>query len=319
MHGQSSAPWPVAIPALLVWATLSPSAQRASESAGTNLVGTWTLTSVERPSASGPSSGANPRGILIFDAAGHALEIVTRAGRRPYAAAQATPAEAQTTFAEYAGFWGAYQLDQRQGRIAYKRVGAVNPKLIGGEFMRAISAQNDRLTVTSMMGTDDQPGMRWVWERVPDLENLSAAQRRVVGFWQHVVERRINVATGAVVSETRRAPSVIAYTPAGYVGVHFPPLDRKRYAADQPTDDEALAAIRGYVSYYGVSLEYPGMVSLHQLATLGPGQGTSFRRFYENAGDELSLKFPPATFQGQQVRTVVTLKRLSGVAEMLGR
>jgi lipocalin-like protein len=301
---------------LTIWSA-APIAQRPPEPVDRGLVGTWTLTSVEKPGASGSATVPNPRGVLIFDAAGHALEIVTRAGRRPYAAAQATPAEARTTFDEYAGFWGSYQFDRRQGRITYKPVGAVNPALMGGELTRAVTAENDRLTVTSVAGTNDQVGMRWIWDRVPDLENLSAAQRNAVGFWQHVVERRVNVATGMVVSETRRAPSVIAYTPAGYVGVHFPPLDRKRFAADQPTDDEALAAIRGYVSYFGVYLVYPGMLSHHQLAVLGPGQGTSFRRFYEITGDELNLKFPPAMFQGQQVRTVVTLKRLSGAADMV--
>jgi hypothetical protein len=41
------------------------------------------------------------------------------------------------------------------------------------------------------------------------LENLTPANRRLVGFWRHIVEKRINVATGAVLTESPRAPSVI--------------------------------------------------------------------------------------------------------------
>jgi hypothetical protein len=258
--------------------------------------------------------------VLVFDRAGHALEIVTHAGRRPYAAAQPTPAEAQTTIGDYSGFWGTYRVDEPQGRIAYRPAGAVTPNLMGEELFRSFIYENDRLAVTALPGTREAPpGTRWVWERVPPLEYLSPANRSLVGFWEHVVERRVSTTTGAIVSETRRAPSVIVYTPAGYVGVHFPPLNRKRFAADLPTDEEAKAAISGYVGYYGVYLMYPGVVSHHQLATLGPGQGTSFKRFYEIAGTEISLKFPPAMFQGQQVRTIVTLKRLSGEAEMLAK
>jgi hypothetical protein len=258
--------------------------------------------------------------VLVFDSAGHALEIVTRAGRRPYTAAQPTPSEAQTAFGDYGGFWGTYQVNEPQGRITYRPVGAVNPNLMGEELVRSLTSDGDRLAMTALPGTrDTQPGTRWIWERVPVLENLSPGSRGLVGFWEHVIERRVNASTGAVVSETRRAPSVIVYTPSGYVGVHFPPLDRKRFAADLPTDEEAAAAIRGYVGYYGVYLMYPGVVSHHQLATLAPGQGTSFKRFYEISGTEINLKFPPAMFQGQQVRTIVTLKRLSGEAEMLSR
>jgi hypothetical protein len=32
---------------------------------------------------------------------------------------------------------------------------------------------------------------------------------------------------------------VIVYTPSGYVGVHFPPLNRQRFAGTEPTEAEA--------------------------------------------------------------------------------
>ena len=159
--------------------------------------------------------------------------------------------------------------------------------------------------------------MRWTWERVPPLENLTAANRSLIGFWRHIVEKRVNVTTGAVLTEAARAPSVIVYTPSGYVGVHFPPISRQRFAAATPTDDEARAALAGFVSYYGWYTLYPGLVFHHRLVILASPNADSLRRFYDITGDELNLKFPSVTNQGQEIRTVVTLKRISGEKDMM--
>ena len=99
--------------------------------------------------------------------------------------------------------------------------------------------------------------------------------------------------------------------------MHFPPLNRQRFAGATPTDDEARAAIAGFVSYYGAYTLYPGLVFHHRLVILGSAQGDSLRRFYDITGDELNLKFPAVTNQGQEIRTVVTLKRISGEKEMI--
>jgi hypothetical protein len=282
------------------------------------LVGTWTLVSMQRPgTGQAPTSIPNPRGMLVFDRAGHVLEFATSAGRYQGPIAQMSASDVQTVFANGGGFWGGYKIDQAKNTLAFHPEGAVNPNVMGRDITRAYELSEDRLTITAPA---DAPGaeknMRWTWDRVPTLDNLSAAQRQVVGFWQHVVERRVNVTTGAVLSETRRAPSIIAYTPSGFVGVHFPPLTRKGFAGDLPTDDEARATFTGYVGYFGVYLVYPGVVYHHQLGSLY-NVPTSFRRYFEITGTELNLKFPPAMNQGQLVRTVVTLKRLSGDADMI--
>lgn len=298
------------------------SAQRPATSAPASLVGTWTLVSVDQhvANASETARVPNPRGLLVYDAAGHALEIVTHGGRAPYAANQATPAEARVTFDNYGGFWGSYRVDDRGGRIVYRPEGAVNPNIMGQDLARAYEQKGDRLTVTSPPSEPNaHGGTRWVWERVPPVENLSPMYRKVVGFWQHVVEKRVNLTTGAVLSENRRAPSIIVYTPSGFVGVHFVPLNRKRFAADTPTDDEARAAITGYVGYYGALTVYPGMVFHHRIALLGPAQGDTLKRFAEIEGSEIHLKFPPTMNQGQESTTLVTLKRLSGEADMMGQ
>jgi len=264
-----------------------------------------------------PANVPNPRGLLIFDRAGHALEISTGGNRTQAALAQLSTAEVQTTFANYGGFWGSYQVGQSQPTLTFRPAGAVNPNVMGRDFTRSYEIAGDRLTITAPADAPgNDKGRRWIWERVPTLDNLSPVHRQLVGFWQHVVERRVNVDTGAVLSETRRAPSIIVYTPSGFVGVHFPPLNRKPFAGDLPTDEEVRAGISGYVGYYGVYLLYPGVVYHHQLASLY-NTPTSFKRFFEITGSEINLKFPPAMNQGQMVRTIVTLKRLSGERDMI--
>jgi hypothetical protein len=245
---------------------------------------------------------------------------MTHAGRAPYASNQPTPAEAHLTVDNYAGFWGGYRVDDRAGQIVYRPEGAVNPNIMGQDLPRAFELKGDRLTVTSLPAEPlAHGGTRWVWERVPPVENLSPMYRKVIGFWQHVVEKRVNLTTGAVIAENRRAPSIIVYSPAGFVGVHFVPLNRTRFAGEAPTDEEARAAIAGYVGYYGALTVYPGMVFHHRIALLGPNQGDTLKRFAEVEGTEIHLKFPPALNQGQETTTLVTLKRLSGEADMLGQ
>ena len=124
--------------------------------------------------------------------------------------------------------------------------------------------------------------------------------------------------TGATASEAERAPSVIVYTPSGYVGVHFPPMNRARFATTAPTDDEARAAIAGFVSYYGAYTLSPGVVFHHRLIILGTAPGDTLKRFYDITGDTLTLRFPPGrNQQGEEIRTEVTLKRISGADDMI--
>jgi hypothetical protein len=295
-----------------------PAAQEQRAATARDLVGTWTLSAVERIGGGAPATLVLPRGLLVFDAAGHAFELATAGRRIVYAANQATPAEAHAVYNNYSGFWGSYRVADQ--KITYRPDGAVSPNAMGQDIVRSFSLKGDRLVVESATGeVDGQDQMRWTWERVPQLESVTPANRQLLGFWRHVVERRISESTGAVINEATRAPSVIVYTPSGYVGVHFPPMGRAKFATALPTDEEAQAAIRGFVSYYGAYTLYPGVVFHHRLMILGNGASDSLRRFYEIKGDELTLKFPPggASPLGPDGRTNVVLKRISGEKDMM--
>ena len=294
-----------------------PAAQQAASGspASPALTSSWTLAAIERGLSGGqPDRVQNPRGLLIFDSAGHVYEFFTIGNRQPPDAQQADPARA---FSSYGGFWGGYTLDNAQKRITFTAEGAISPSMMGKRFSRSFEQAGDRLTLTSIDELHAQGGTRWTWERVPTVDNLSPFYRQVVGFWLHVVEKRVNVTTGAVISENKRAPSVIVYTPGGFVGVHFPPLNRKPFAGETPTPDEAREALRGYVGYFGALTVYPGQVFHNVLMGL-TAPGTTLKRFAEISGNEVTVRFPPTTSQqGQQLTTLVTLRRLSGSADML--
>jgi hypothetical protein len=309
---------PVALAALVLLAVGAPSAQAPSLDRA--LVGTWTLVATEEAVDTPEASRvANPRGLLVLDAAGWTFEGITRDNRQRPTPAQAVLTEAQLVFATWGGSWGRYSADAGSKQLTLRPEGSFSPSVMGREFVRSYAVTGDRLVVTSRPGEPHARGAtRWTWEKVPPVENLSPGYRQVVGFWRHEIESRVNLTLKTEVS-TRRAPSVVVYTPAGYVGVHFPALNRKPFTSDPPGDAEAKEALRGYVGYFGALGVYPGQV-FHQILGGTVSAGTTLKRFFDLApgGDTVNLRFPVArNAQGQETTTLVTMKRLSGVSDFL--
>ena len=73
----------------------------------------------------------------------------------------------------------------------------------------------------------------------------------------------------------------ITYADTGHMGVHIMPRNRARFAENQPTPDEALAAIRGYTAYFGPFTvdETKKIVTHHRVGTIRPGQPPPFLRY----------------------------------------
>jgi hypothetical protein len=313
-----------AVEAFMEVAQMSSRSGWEAELAGA-LVGTWTLTSLEDAVDSAqPIRVPQARGVLIVDAAGHVIETVSRP-RQQAPAGQPPLTDAQMLFGAFAGLWGAYTIDAESQRLTYTPSGAVHPNLPGRTIARIFQLTGDTVTITSAPGEPHTRGVtRWVWERVPLVANMGPTYRQVAGFWEHVVEHRINLTAGTS-TEQRRAPSVIVYSPAGYVAVLFPPQNRRPFAGDTPTDAEARAAIQGYVGYYGALAVYPTQVFHHIMANVGVAagnvsSGNTLKRGFELKGDEVMIKFPiTRNQQGQETTTTVTLKRLSGDAAMMPR
>jgi hypothetical protein len=306
----------VVFPALLL--LLCPPAPAAQQSSR-GLVSTWLLAEAQRTDERTSVPGPTPRGMIVFDAAGHVLEIVARAGRPLYTGNQPSPEEALATFTNYGGFWGNYRADENTGRITYRVTGGISPNLTNAELVRSYQLTGNQLTIASGAEPGAQGNLRTTWRRVPNIENLTPTYRQVVGFWQWVSEGSYVVSTGAPATQVKREPSIIVYAPSGYIGVHFIPGGRKRIEGPTPTSEEARASIAGYVSYIAILGLYPGHIVHHTLVPLNPTQLTMpLERDFELRGDEVHLRFTPTTVvQGQERQTRVVLKRLSGATDML--
>lgn len=226
------------------------------------------------------------------------------------------PPDPRRAFTDNGGFWGRYEIPAA-GRIDFEAEEGVSPNVRGLKFSRSYELAGDRLIVTTTNEPQAQGDIRLTWQRVPTVEHLSPTYREVVGFWRHVEERRVNTATGEVETTRERSPSVIVYTPGGFVGVHFPNIGRAPFAGETPTAEEAQAA-RGYLGYYGALGVYPGEVFHSVLGGISPGAGAILRRFAKITGDELVVTIPSGNPQAT-LATTVHLRRLSGVDDMLPR
>lgn len=294
----------------------------AEDADGANaLVSSWTLVALERLGTDGEATRAPaPHGLLVLDGAGYVFEYFS-AQRADASGAALT--DAQRIFAEHGGFWGRYEADAAVGRISFESRAGVSPNLEGLRFSRRYELDGDRLVVISGDEPQAQRNVRFYWQRVPTVAHLTPEYRQVMGFWEHVEERRIEAATGKVLNATRRAPSVIVYTPGGFVGVHFPRLDRAPFAGDVPSPEEAQAALRGYIGYFGALGVYPGEVAHNILGGASPGPGAILRRAAAITGDELvvTLQNTNALITGEPARelTTVHLRRLSDADDMLAK
>jgi hypothetical protein len=142
---------------------------------------------------------------------------------------------------------------------------------------------------------------------------------RFVGTWKLVSIEQRN-AKGEVVPPASGARSTtptgyLVYDPAGYMAVSIMPVGRKKNAGPQVTDQEARAMIEGYTAYFGTFTidEAAGAVTHRLEGSLNPGMATDQKRFFELAGNRLTLKPPPAA-NGNQSR--LTWERVPDVANL---
>ena len=300
------------------------------------LVGTWELARVERRDAAGeqipapapPGFGApGAIGQAVLDDAGHIGVAIMQQNRTK--GGDLTPAEALDDLEAYRGFFGTYAVNENDGVMTVNFQGNRDPSLTGTSATNRVSVSGDELTVEV---SQDPTGVqtRLVWNRLPDLEVLSDAHRRVVGFWHHVPNEEDTT------SEPPLRPGNIIYTAAGRMMVHLMDPVRETYAGEQPTGDEALATVNSYTSYFGpVTVEEAGRYFIHHRightidltdrpkSERRTGLDTDAQRFYEfidggaYSGDRMVLRFlstaginPPPVSEDAEWGGMITWERL---------
>jgi len=297
--------------------------------------GTWKLARIERvgpkgellPAPAAPAFGSpNPVGFLMYDASGYMGVTIMQSGRAKYAGPEPTPEEARAALTSYVSYFGTFSVDEpvkgsaldipADGVVTHRVQGSLNPSM-EAEQRRSFQMSGNQLILKTPPGSTGTQ-LRLIWERVPDLRQLTAEHHRFIGVWKHVGSERRTVSGQLLQSEPSAARAgVLIYTAAGYMAVHLMDPGRKKYAGAQPTPDEALIALRSYGSaYFGPYTihQTEGYVVHHQLGMINPGGGigTDTLRGYELVGDNrLILKPPEQTVNGQKVQNYVTWERVT--------
>ena len=92
---------------------------------------------------------------------------------------------------------------------------------------------------------------------------------------------------------------MIWYGPAGDMVVHVSPGNEIGKAGAKPTPEEALAALDGYIAYFGTYTidERAQTVTHHRRASVQPGDTADLVRRYTIEDDRLKLNPPGTTYE----------------------
>jgi hypothetical protein len=283
-------------------------------------VGTWKLVSVEQRNAKGeviPAAGTqNPAGYIIYDPAGYMAVSIYPVVRKKYAGAQPTDEEAVAALTGYTAYFGTFTINEKEQAITHHLEGSLNAAMAADQ-RRAFEFAGNRLTLKPPAAANGNQ-TRLTWERVPDVTNASAEQRRFVGFWKLVSNERRNQ-KGEVLSSNPGQFGYIIYTNAGFMMVHMVQPNRKPYAGGQPTPQEARENLRTYTNYLGPFYVHQtdGYVVHDQVGSLSAGRlsPSPQQRYYEFSGNRLLLH-PPKTYNpdGEVIQGTITWERVGGAS-----
>ena len=118
-------------------------------------VGTWKLVSAEARSADGQVLqvyGENPRGVIMYDAAGNVSVNLMRSDRPAFSVAdkaKSAPQEAKSAIETYEAYFGAYEVDEAQRMVIHHVEGSLLPNWTGSDQIRFYDFSNGHLTLST--------------------------------------------------------------------------------------------------------------------------------------------------------------------------
>lgn len=286
--------------------------------------GAWSLVRSERRGADGALIG-EPRedrvGYLMYDATGYMAVTLMAPGREPYSEGGPTADEALAQWGSYTSYFGRYSVNEAGGYVTHHLEGSLNPGGAGSDYQRfftfeegANPFQKDRLILQPPAGADGSRS-HITWERLHDLpeSELTDTHRRLFGFYRIESVTR-ETGAGEPLPAEQYETAYIAYTPSGHMSVHLMRAGREAWAGDEPTAEEALAAVQSYGSYFGPFWIEEGSYFVHnRIGNEDPGQsGTDAQRFYELTDTHLVL-MPPVSIdaEGRRVQSTIRWARIS--------
>ena len=288
-------------------------------------VGTWKLVRFERYDASGQllppaepgtlAAGA-PLGYLMYDGERMGV-VIQQEHRKPFAGALPTGDEAIAAATSYVSYFGPYTVNEAEGYVTHHVLGSNNPGTTGADNQRFYEFSGNELALRPPPGANGVQA-RIVWEKMPAKADLTAEERRFLGFWRiNFVEQEPLDGGDPLPAGSPSAAGYIIYMPSGHMAVHLlRSADRQAYAAGRPTGEEAIAAFESYGSYGGPFIVHPsdGYVLHRRPAALDPGSaGVDGQRFYEFRDNELILMPVPREIDGRLVQRYIHWERLSSL------
>ena len=133
------------------------------------LVGLWHLVSVEAKLDDGEVGlpfGSEPRGRLIYDAAGNVAVQIMTSGRAEFTSGDrgvAAPEEVWQAFDGFIAYWGTYAVDETNLTVTHHVEGSLFPNDLGKNQRRHYALIENRLTLRT------EPTVRYGKQRTVDL------------------------------------------------------------------------------------------------------------------------------------------------------
>ena len=269
----------------------------AAEDPGAAFHGAWQLASIVRYSGDGEELSRNEEstGFLMYDPAGYMGVVIQGANRQVYERSQATDEDRLAAYRSYTSYFGTYSVDPDQGAVTHHLRASMNPSGAGSDYVRKYEFGEDRLTLQPPAGADGG-AVRLTWNKLPDLLELTDEHRRFVGFWRFARHERRDDTNEALPVERTFDDGFTIYTASGHMAVHLLRPDRQPFAGPRPTAEEAEAAIRTYISYFGPYTIHAddGYIVHHRSGCWFPScMDTDAQRLYEFGEGTLTLQ-PPA-------------------------
>ncbi len=143
---------------------------RAAIPLGSSLPGTWELVSREDRTASGekrvePSLGDDPVALLYYDRSGHfAAQFMKRDRSSSSNVVSAAGANNSRAIGGYDAYFGTYTVNDAEGTVTQRLQGCLAPENVGIVLTRAMSVENDRLTIalqTTVQGETVTRTLTW--------------------------------------------------------------------------------------------------------------------------------------------------------------
>ena len=304
------------------------SAAQPLSAAQRQLVGTWSLASIERRNADDELLAApleDRLGYLIYDASGYMGVTIMRPDRVPYSAAGPTADEALAQFGSYTSYFGPFTVDDVEGVVTHHVEASLDARGAGSDYRRFYTLVEDRLTLQPPAGADGSKTLV-TWVRQPDLPASEVTGTHTALFGAYRIDSVSRHTTdGFPVEIDQYETGYIFYAPSGHMSVHLVRPGRSAFAGNSPTADEALRLTETYGSYFGpfsvremagcITCPGPrdqGYLTHHLIGSTNPrGTGTDARRYYELTDTDLTLRPPVGTDdEGREVVTAIRWEQL---------